>query len=152
MKTKILKSDHVFFEVDASSKKRVFERIGLLVEDTLKLPRAQIFDALLLRERLGSTGLGNGFALPHGKISGISNTEGFYLRLKTAVAFEAYDKQPVHSIFCLLVPETINQQEHLDNLKWITTVLSSRQKRTAIESSTSPEKIVEIFSSDQNYV
>ena len=83
--TNILSASQVLLDLDASSKKRVFEQAGMLFESHLGLARSVVFDSLFAREKLGSTGLGQGIAIPHGRIKGLKHTAGAFLRLATPV-------------------------------------------------------------------
>lgn len=90
----------------ASSKKRVLEQAARLLSiDSVEPEAEQIFERLLERERLGSTGLADGVALPHARVPGIDATRGAFLRLAQAVDFDSLDGQPVDLVFALLVPE-----------------------------------------------
>jgi PTS system nitrogen regulatory IIA component len=100
----------------ASSKKRVLEQAARLLAANAEEPAAElIFERLLERERLGSTGLVGGVALPHARIPGIQESRGAFLRLAEPVAFDALDDQPVDLVFALLVPEDATAQ-HLQLL------------------------------------
>jgi PTS system nitrogen regulatory IIA component len=92
-------------DVDVSSKKRVFEQVGLRFENNHQLARSQVFDSLFAREKLGSTGLGQGVAIPHGRIKGLKEALGALVRMKQPVPFDAPDGQAVGLIFVLLVPD-----------------------------------------------
>jgi len=91
----ILPPGNVFFDLDVGSKKRVFEQVGLLLENSEKLSRSTVFDSLFARERLGSTGLGHGVAIPHGRIKGLREAVGVLIRLKAPILFDAPDGKPV---------------------------------------------------------
>ena len=108
--TKILPAAQVLLDVDSSSKKRVFEQVGMLFEKHLGLGHTLVFDSLFAREKLGSTGLGQGVAIPHGRIKGLKQAAGAFLRLKTPVPFDAPDGRPVNLMFVLLVPEQATEQ------------------------------------------
>ena len=102
----ILSVERVAIGVDATSKKAVLEELARLV--TLGLPDltpVQAFDGLVSRERLGSTGLGNGIAIPHGRIKHLSTAIGAFLRTESALDFDAIDGQPVDLFFALFVPQ-----------------------------------------------
>ena len=98
----LLSADQVMLNLDASSKKRVFEQAGILFEGRLGLARSIIFDSLFAREKLGSTGLGQGVAIPHGRIKGLKQAAGAFLRLATPVPFDSPDGRPVYQLFVLL--------------------------------------------------
>lgn len=125
---KILKADNVIIGLDASSKKRVFEQAGLLFENHAGIARSTIYDALFSREKMGSTGLGLGIAIPHGRIKGLKEAQGAFLRLSTPVQFDAPDGQPVDLVFVLLVPEAANEH-HLQILSELAQMFSDKAFR-----------------------
>jgi len=127
----LLPASNVILDLDVTSKKRVFEHAGLLFENSLGIGRGKIFDALLARERLGSTGLGHGVAIPHGRISGLKEAAGAFIRTKAPIAFEAPDANPVNLIFVLLVPEKATDQ-HLQILSELAQMFSERNIRTTL--------------------
>lgn len=95
------------------SKKRVLENIAnFICEDITTLDALQLFDSLIARERLGSTGLGNGIAIPHCRIKDCNKIIGSLIKLEQAVDFDAIDNKPVDLLFVLLVPDQA-QDEHL---------------------------------------
>ena len=102
---KLLPAQNVVLDLDVSSKKRVFEHAGLLFENNQNVARSQVFDSLFAREKLGSTGLGQGIAIPHGRIKGLKEAVGAMIRMREPIPFDAPDGQPVNLIFVLLVPE-----------------------------------------------
>src|SRR5919109_1668712 len=102
---KILSASHVSLDLQASSKKRLFEQAGLLFENLDGIARSLVFDSLFARERLGSTGLGQGIAIPHGRIKGLKEALGAFIRLAQPIPFDAPDAQNVSLIFVLLVPD-----------------------------------------------
>ena len=95
----LLTTDNVVAGLEASSKKRVFEQVGLLFENNQGLARSVVYDALFAREKLGSTGLGLGVAIPHGRIKGLKQATGAFVRLQTPVPFESPDGNPVDLVF-----------------------------------------------------
>src|SRR4051794_37544449 len=102
---KLLPPANVMLDLHVSSKKRLFEQIGLLFENNNGIARSVVFESLFARERLGSTGLGQGVAIPHGRIKGLKEALGAFMRLDQPVPFDAPDGRPVHLVFALLVPE-----------------------------------------------
>jgi PTS system nitrogen regulatory IIA component len=130
---KLLSSDDVVVGLDASSKKRVFEQAGLLFENRHGIARSNVYDALFAREKMGSTGLGLGIAIPHGRIKGLKEALGAFFRLATPVQFDAPDGQPVNLVFVLLVPEAASEH-HLQLLSELAQMFSDkafREKLTA---------------------
>jgi nitrogen PTS system EIIA component len=79
--SKLLPEGNVIVDLDVSSKKRVFEQVGLLFENNHQIGRSQIYDSLFAREKLGSTGLGQGIAIPHGRIKGLKEALGALVRM-----------------------------------------------------------------------
>jgi nitrogen PTS system EIIA component len=132
----LLISENILLGLEVTSKKRVFEEIGFLFERTAQLDRALVTDSLFARERLGSTGLGHGVAIPHGRIKGLKDPKAALLRLAEPIAFDAADDAPVGLLFVLLVPENASQK-HLDLLSEIAEILSDETKRHALASATS---------------
>jgi PTS system nitrogen regulatory IIA component len=109
----ILTSARVAIGVHVASKKAVLEELARLVtSDTEALTPAQAFDGLVLRERLGSTGLGHGIAIPHGRVEHLAATVGAFLRTASAIDFDATDGEPVDLFFALFVPQNTTE-EHL---------------------------------------
>jgi PTS system nitrogen regulatory IIA component len=102
---KLLPAANVLLDLDAGSKKRVFEQAGLLFENNHSIGRGIVFDSLFAREKLGSTGLGQGVAIPHGRIKGIKDAVGALVRMREPIPFDSPDGAPVGLIFVLLVPE-----------------------------------------------
>ena len=124
----ILPAAQVLVSVDATSKKRAFEEAGLLFESLHGLNRALITDRLFARERLGSTGLGHGVAIPHGRIKGLKQPLAAVFQLASAIGFDAPDEQPVQLMIFLLVPEAATQK-HLEILSEIAELLSDAALR-----------------------
>jgi PTS system nitrogen regulatory IIA component len=128
----ILPSDHVLVQVDVTSKKRAFEEAGLLFEELHGLNRALVADSLFARERLGSTGLGHGVAIPHGRIKGLKSPMAAVFQLARPIGFDAPDEQPVCLLIFLLVPEA-STQKHLEILSEIAELLSDASLREKIK-------------------
>jgi PTS system nitrogen regulatory IIA component len=132
----ILPLGNVLVNVDATSKKRVFEQAGLLFENQHSIARGTVTDNLFARERLGSTGLGHGVAIPHGRVKGLKNPLAAVVRLTAAIGFDAPDDEPVMLLIFLLVPEAATQR-HLEILSEIAEMLSDRELRERLK--TEPE-------------
>lgn len=125
---RLLQETHVLLSTNCGSKKRVFEQAGLIFENHNGIACATVFDSLFAREKLGSTGLGQGVAIPHGRIKGLKQAAGAFIRLDNPIPFEAPDGQPVSLLFVLLVPETATDL-HLQILSELATKFASRQFR-----------------------
>ncbi|MGI4858922.1 MAG: PTS sugar transporter subunit IIA [Janthinobacterium lividum] len=130
---KLLPLENVVLGLSVTSKKRVFEQAGLIFENQNGIARSTVTDNLFARERLGSTGLGEGVAIPHGRIKGLKQPLAAFVRLEEAIPFESPDGQPVALLIFLLVPEQATQQ-HLEILSEIAQLLSDRTTRSALAS------------------
>ena len=129
--SRLLPVANVTLDLDVTSKKRVFEHVGLLFENALGIGRSQVFEALFARERLGSTGLGHGIAVPHGRIKGLRDASGAFVRTSGPIPFEAPDGNPVNLIFVLLVPEKATDL-HLQILSELAQMFSDKEMRTQL--------------------
>ncbi|MGA0572230.1 PTS sugar transporter subunit IIA [Variovorax sp. VNK109] len=145
----ILPPAQVLVSVDATSKKRAFEEAGLLFENLHGLSRALITDSLFARERLGSTGLGHGVAIPHGRIKGLKAPMAAVFQLAQPIGFDAPDEQPVVLLIFLLVPEAATQK-HLEILSEIAELLSDSALRERIKSSDSAASLHNFISTWQS--
>ena len=139
---KILPLANVLLELEISSKKRAFEQAGLLFENNCSIARSTVSDNLFARERLGSTGLGHGVAVPHGRIKGLKAPIAALVRLKEAIPFESPDAQPVNLLIFLLMPDNVTQQ-HLEILSEIAEMLSNESFRNELNSEPSAAVIYE---------
>jgi nitrogen PTS system EIIA component len=128
----ILPAAQVLVGIDVTSKKRAFEEAGLLFENLHGLSRALVTDSLFARERLGSTGLGHGVAIPHGRIKGLKAPMAAVFRLTQPIGFDAPDEQAVGLLIFLLVPEAATQK-HLEILSEIAELLSDATLREKIK-------------------
>lgn len=131
----ILPPSQVLVCVESTSKKRTFEEAGLLFENLHGLNRALITDSLFARERLGSTGLGHGVAIPHGRIKGLKSPMAAVFQLQSPIGFDAPDEQAVSLLVFLLVPEAATQK-HLEILSEIAELLSDSALREQLKTST----------------
>ena len=137
----ILETGSISVSDPASSKKRVLEQAARLLAGTADEPEAeQIFERLLERERLGSTGLAGGVALPHARMPGIENSRGAFLQLAQAVEFDALDGSPVDLVFALLVPENANE-EHLQLLAKLAGMFNEEELRERLRVAEAEEAI-----------
>ena len=128
---KLLSASDVLLDLQVSSKKRLFEQVGLLFENQHALARSVVFDSLFARERLGSTGLGQGVAIPHGRIKGLKEALGAFIRVAQPVPFDAPDGNPVTLVFVLLVPEKATEK-HLQILSELAQMFSDKALREAM--------------------
>lgn len=121
--TPLLSPECVLIDITANNKKRVFEEASRLFEAHRGLARDLVFDKLFARERLGSTGLGDGVAIPHSRIEGLTEAAGAFIRLAAPIPFDALDGCPVNLIFVLLVPHEANET-HLQILSELATLFA----------------------------
>lgn len=145
----ILPPSQVVVQVDATSKKRAFEEAGLLFENLHGLSRALVTDSLFSRERLGSTGLGYGVAIPHGRIKGLKAPMAAVFQLANPIAFDAPDSLPVHLLIFLLVPEAATQK-HLELLSEIAELLSDAPLREQMTQSQNAAQLHAMIASWQS--
>ena len=124
----LLALENIVLDLDASSKKRVFEQAGLLFENRHGIARSNVYDALFAREKMGSTGLGLGIAIPHGRIKGLKAPMAALFQLAHPIGFDAPDDTPVGLLIFLLVPEAATQK-HLEILSEIAEMLSNGELR-----------------------
>ena len=141
----ILAPERVCSGVPAGSRKRILQVLGeVLAGAEPEISAQAVFDRLVARERLGSTGLGEGCALPHARVPGLGHTLAAFLRLRQGVDFDAPDQGPVDLVFGLLVPDE-STDEHLEVLAAIARVLSDEGVRSSIRSTQEPGRIREIL-------
>lgn len=120
----LLSPERIRFDVKSSSKKRLLELISEeLARNSDEFSKREIFESLCARERLGSTGLGKGVAIPHGRVKGSKHVEASFIRLKKPLPFDAADGQPVDLLFCLAVPEDCSE-DHLKLLAQVAELFS----------------------------
>ncbi|MCA3129904.1 MAG: PTS sugar transporter subunit IIA [Betaproteobacteria bacterium] len=127
----LLPLERVIDNLDVASKKRVFEHAGLLFENSIGVSRSTVYDSLFARERLGSTGLGHGVAVPHGRVKGLKEAAGAFVRIRQPIPFEAPDGNPVNLVFVLLVPEKATDL-HLQILSELAEMFNDREMRARL--------------------
>lgn len=143
----LLTAERVRCREPASSKKRALELAASLLADTTPgMSRLDIFDALNTRERLGSTGLGQGMALPHGRIAGLETPIAACFTLAEPIDFDAPDRRRVDVLFALLVPRDCNS-EHLRILAGLAEMFNDPALRDALRAQTNPEALIECLQS-----
>jgi PTS system nitrogen regulatory IIA component len=140
----LLPAGNILLDLDAGSKARLFDAVGALFEANHGLPRQVVVDSLLAREKLGSTGLGQGIAIPHGRIRGLSEAQGAFVRLKSPIPFEAPDGKPVAQVFVLLVPEQATDQ-HLQLLSELAQMFSETRFRENLADRTDAAGLHAVF-------
>jgi PTS system nitrogen regulatory IIA component len=140
----LLPEANILLDLEATSKKRLFEQVGQLFEDQAQIARSVVFDSLFAREKLGSTGLGQGIAIPHGRIRGLGHPLGAFVRPRQPIPFDAPDGKPVGQIFVLLVPEQATE-EHLQLLSELAEMFSERVFRDRLASASDAHSLHHLF-------
>ncbi|MBX3661533.1 MAG: PTS sugar transporter subunit IIA [Burkholderiales bacterium] len=141
---KLLPESHILLDADLTSKKRVFEQAGLMFENTGSAGRNAVFDSLFAREKLGSTGLGQGVAIPHGRIKGLKTAAGAMIRARNPIPFDAPDGQNVNLIFVLLVPERATD-EHLQILSELAQMFCDKPFRERLLGAATPGELLQLI-------
>ena len=137
----LVTQERVVCNAKVSSKKRAFELLAdLLARNQQGLTQPEIIESLLARERLGSTGLGHGVAIPHGRIKKLSQAIGAFVQLENAIDFDSLDNEPVDLMFVLLVPEKCTD-EHLQILASLAEMLGDEGTRDKLHAATSCEEL-----------
>lgn len=142
--SKILTPGNILLDTESTSKKRVFERAGLLFENNQQIARSQVFDSLFAREKLGSTGLGQGVAIPHGRIAKLRDATAAFVKTTHPIPFDAPDSQPVNLIFVLLVPEKATDL-HLQILGELAQMFSDTRFRDSLIACEDSAGIYQLF-------
>jgi len=128
----------------ASSKKQILQEMADYAEKAVNHPSHEIFDVLIERERLGTTGVGHGVAIPHGRFPGLNKLHGFFARLDHPVNYDSLDDQPVDLVFLLLAPEKAGA-DHLKALAKISRILRDKNICDKIRGSESGDAIYAIL-------
>lgn len=140
----LLPAANIVVDLDVASKAEFFARIGEVFEQSAGLPHAGVAASLAAREKLGSTGLGQGIAIPHGRIHGLREAVGAFARLRRAVPFDAPDGRPVDQLFVLLVPEHATDQ-HLQLLSELAQMFSERAFRERLSRAPDAQALADVF-------
>jgi PTS system nitrogen regulatory IIA component len=140
----LLSSNRVLLDLDVPNKQALFEVVGLLWEVHRGIVAAEVVDSLNAREKLGSTGLGKGVAIPHARVKGLAEAIAAFVRLKVPIEFNSPDGNPVSDCFVLLVPEQPTER-HMQILADIAKMLSKGQFRDQLGASKSRDEIHQLF-------
>ncbi|MGI9304340.1 MAG: PTS sugar transporter subunit IIA [Gammaproteobacteria bacterium] len=140
----VLTPERVVFMREVSSKKRALEIISERLAKASSLSQIEVFASLNVRERLGSTGLGGGVAIPHARIASNATTMAIVIRLEEAVDYDAADQQPVDLIFALVVPEEATD-EHLELLAQLAEVLSDSRKVANLRAASNEAELLNVL-------
>jgi PTS system nitrogen regulatory IIA component len=142
--SKILLPNHILLDEQSRSKKEIFERAGLLFENNQAINRSLIFDSLMKREQLGSTGLGKGVAMPHGRIAKLREATAAFIKTTHPIPFDSPDKHPVNLVFVLLVPERATDL-HLQILGELAQMFSDTDFRQQLIRCQQPAELYQLF-------
>ena len=146
----LLSPERICCDVHSSSKKRLLELISIeLARNSDQLSQREIFESLCARERLGSTGLGRGVAIPHGRVKGTNHVEASFFRLSKPLSFDAADGEPVDLLFALAVPEDCGQ-DHLKLLAHIAELFSDPELLEDLRSAENPGRLLQLLSSTRH--
>ena len=138
----IISLDRTQCSVECQSKNKIFEVIAeIAVQQSPELDQVEVLSSLLAREKMGSTGIGNGIAIPHGKIKGLENMIAVIVTSNKPIEFDAIDSQAVDIFFAILVPEE-QTESHLQALSGIARKLSNKDIVKAVRQATSKNEIV----------
>ncbi|MCX8995760.1 PTS IIA-like nitrogen regulatory protein PtsN [Rhizobiaceae bacterium BDR2-2] len=143
----LLQPDAIIPALKVNSKKQLLQELAAKAAKLTGVPEREIFDVILQRERLGSTGVGNGIAIPHGKLNSIPAICGLFARLETPVDFEAIDDEPVDLVFLLLAPEGAGA-DHLKALSRIARVLRDQDLVAKLRATDSATAIYTFLNED----
>jgi PTS system nitrogen regulatory IIA component len=142
----LLSPERIHCDIHSSSKKRLLELISEeLARNSDDLSQREIFESLCARERLGSTGLGKGVAIPHGRVKGTRHIEASFLRLKKPLPFDAIDGEPVDLLFALAVPEKCSD-DHLKLLAQVAELFSDPHLLEELRAADSSGKMLKLLS------
>lgn len=139
----LLSPETVLLDLSFSSKKKLFEHASECFAQAHGLKPADIFSSLFERERLGSTALGAGIAIPHGRIKGMANAHGALYRLSAPLEFDAPDNQPVRMCFVLLVPQDANEA-HLQILGELAQLFGDDSMRNRMMAAVSADALYDL--------
>ncbi|HEY3637168.1 MAG TPA: PTS IIA-like nitrogen regulatory protein PtsN [Rhizomicrobium sp.] len=145
----LLVPEAVIPALKAPGKKQLLQELAHHAERLTQIPERRILETLIERERLGSTGMGQGIAIPHGRIPGLDKISGLFARLETPVAYEAVDDQPVDLVFLLLAPESAGA-DHLKALARVSRLLRHQPTCEKLRAATRSEVIYALLTEPTN--
>lgn len=145
----LLAPEAVLASLKISGKKALLQEMAERAAKLTGIPERRIFETLIERERLGSTGMGQGIAIPHGRIAGLSKIVGLFARLDTPIGYEAVDDQPVDLVFMLLAPEGAGA-DHLKALARVSRLLRNKQTCEKLRAASKPEVLYALLTEPTN--
>ncbi|HEY1836126.1 MAG TPA: PTS IIA-like nitrogen regulatory protein PtsN [Rhizomicrobium sp.] len=145
----LLVPEAVLASLKAQSKKQLLQELAERAAAVSGLPERRIFETLIERERLGSTGMGQGIAIPHGRLAGVKKITGLFARLETPIVYEAVDDQPVDLVFLLLAPEDAGA-DHLKALARVSRLLRNKQTCEKLRAASKREVLYALLTEPSN--
>ncbi|WP_188689664.1 PTS sugar transporter subunit IIA [Silvimonas amylolytica] len=145
--SQLLQPEDIVLDLNVSSKARLFEEIGRRLQQTHNLSVDLVVKSLHDREKLGSTALGLGMALPHARIKGLNEAIAVFVRTELALPFDAPDGKPVSNILALIVPERATQA-HLEILAAIAQLFSDQDFRNKLRTCATPQEVHQLFAAN----
>jgi PTS system nitrogen regulatory IIA component len=139
-----LRPEDILLDTDVSSKPELLDTIGRHMEQAHSLPRESVSPSLARREQLGSTGLGQGVAIPHARVKDLNRILVAYLRMKSPIPYDAPDGEPVSEILVLMVPKQATE-EHLRILADASRMFANRQFRRRLRQCSDPQAVKQLF-------
>jgi nitrogen PTS system EIIA component len=145
----LLVPEAVLPSLRAHSKKQMIHELAARAAQLTGLPDRRIFETLIERERLGSTGMGQGIAIPHGRLAGLPRIVGVFARLETPIAYDAIDDQPVDLVFLLLAPNDAGA-DHLKALARVSRLLRNQPACEKLRAAKKPEVLYALLTERTN--
>ena len=145
----LLAPDSVLPTLKVQGKKQLLQELAQHAAKLTGIPERRIFETLVERERLGSTGMGQGIAIPHGRLAGVSKIVGVFARLETPIAYEAVDNQPVDLVFLLLAPDS-SGADHLKALARVSRLLRNQSACEKLRAASKPEVLYALLTEPTN--
>ncbi len=142
--SEIIRAECVLPHVKAQNKKQLLQELSLSLAKTTGLDARNIFETLLTREKLGSTGLGQGIAIPHGRLAGLKSVHGLFAKLAHPIPFDSVDGEPVDVVFALLAPEQAGA-DHLTALARISRLMRNSETVKKLRGTETAEGIYAIL-------
>jgi PTS system nitrogen regulatory IIA component len=136
--------NNILLDIEVSSREELFQFVGELFEKNFGITSSTVQNCLLDRENLGSTGLGHGLAIPHGRVKNLSNAHLAFIRTRKGIDFKAPDQEMVKAFVVMLVPEQATQ-EHLEILSQVAQVLSDKEAKALLFTETKRENIHQLL-------
>lgn len=143
--TDIIPLNNIYLDVNVSSKKALFKEVAAKISNKLNIDQNNLFEKLNEREKLGSTGIGNGIAIPHGKVNGIKKVFSLFLRTKSLIDFSSSDLMGVDIIFVIIAPEE-SKTDHLLALSEISKFLRKKKNKEALRKLKTNHEVFKLLS------